>query len=51
MTAPGHVGIVTSKGMTIDAPQAGETVRQEPHGNSTDLVGFARPAGSVKSSV
>ena len=25
-------------------PQAGETVRQEPYGNSTDLVGFARPA-------
>ncbi len=44
MTAPGHVGIVTSKGMMIDAPQAGETVRQEPYGNSTDLVGFARPA-------
>lgn len=42
MTAPGHVGILTSKGMMIDAPQAGETVREEPI-NSQDLVGFARP--------
>ncbi len=43
MTAPGHVGIVTGKGMMIDAPQAGETVREEPYTNSQDLVGFTRP--------
>ncbi len=43
MTAPGHVGIVTGKRMMIDAPQAGETVREEPYTNSQDLVGFTRP--------
>ena len=44
LTAPGHVGIVTSPGMMIDAPQAGETIRQEPYTNSPGLAGFARPA-------
>ncbi len=46
MTAPGHVGILTSRETMIDAPQAGETVREEPV-NSPDLVGFARPAPAV----
>jgi cell wall-associated NlpC family hydrolase len=43
MTAPGHVGIVTSPGMMIDAPFTGQVVRQESYAGSTDLVGFTSP--------
>jgi cell wall-associated NlpC family hydrolase len=43
MTAPGHVGIVIGHGLMIDAPQTGETVRIEPYGDVSGLVGFTRP--------
>jgi cell wall-associated NlpC family hydrolase len=43
MTAPGHVGIVTARDTMIDAPHAGQVVRQESFSGSTDLVGFTRP--------
>jgi cell wall-associated NlpC family hydrolase len=43
MTAPGHVGIVTSPGMMIDAPFTGQVIRQESYADSPDLVGFTAP--------
>jgi hypothetical protein len=38
-SSTGHVGIVTSPGMMIDAP----FISQESYAGSTDLVGFTRP--------
>ena len=43
VTAPGHVGIVTSPGTMIDAPHTGQVVREESFSGSTDLVGFTSP--------
>src|ERR1039458_8283218 len=43
MTAPGHVGIVTSHDTMIDAPYTGQVVREESLSGSTDLAGFTSP--------
>jgi cell wall-associated NlpC family hydrolase len=43
ITAPGHVGIITSHDTMIDAPMSGEVVHEESFTGSTDLVGFTRP--------
>jgi cell wall-associated NlpC family hydrolase len=43
LIAPGHVGIVTSPGMMIDAPFTGQAVREESYAGSPDLAGFTRP--------
>ena len=42
MTAPGHVGIVLSPGLMIDAPSTGQNVKIQPYGQS-GLVGFTDP--------
>jgi peptidoglycan DL-endopeptidase CwlO len=43
MTAPGHVGIVTSPGTMIDAPFSGQLIREESYAGSPGLVGFTSP--------
>jgi peptidoglycan DL-endopeptidase CwlO len=48
LTAPGHVGIVTSPGMMIDAPATGQVVREERYAGSPDPVGFTSPGAIVR---
>jgi cell wall-associated NlpC family hydrolase len=43
MTAPGHVGIVTTPGMMIDAPYTGQLIRRESYAGVPGLVGFTSP--------
>jgi len=43
LSTPGHVGIVTGKGMMIDAPYTGADVREESYTTIPGLAGFARP--------
>jgi hypothetical protein len=43
LSAPGHVGIVTGKGMMIDALYTGVNVREESYTTIPNLAGFTRP--------
>jgi cell wall-associated NlpC family hydrolase len=44
VTAPGHVGIVLSPGIMIDAPTTGQDVQIQPYGPD-GLAGYTDPAG------
>jgi cell wall-associated NlpC family hydrolase len=43
MASPGHVGILVTRNLMIDAPQTGENVQVESYLGRPDLVGFTDP--------